>query len=186
MKYMRIAGGRLLDNPSAVTITLGAIVAVHFSVSRLWFPEISPSNLFFAVGADDLPNAISSLALGVAAVAAMVGGFAGVVVVFGLSNEDERFRLVRIKASTSLRRNWMSIVTTPLAAAFGAIIAAALATAWWTGAAVWILEACLLLAAHGAVRLVILLSELVRVVHYADEAAQQAANTVDEDEFFAD
>ncbi len=186
MKHVRIIGGRLLDRPSAVTGILIAFVLTHFTVSRLWLPELSPASLFGAVDVQDLPSAISSLSLGVAAVAAMVGGFAGVVVVFGLSNEDDRFRLVRLNASTSLRRNWTSIVTTPLAAAFGAIVAAAAATASFTSAAIWILEICFLLAAHGAIRLVVLLNELVRVVHYADEAAQKSANTVDENEFFSD
>lgn len=183
---MRVLGGRLLDRPAAVTGILVAFVAAHVLVSLVWFPGLSPANLFASVDAQDLPTAISSLSLGVAAVAAMVGGFAGVVVVFGLSSDDERFRLVRLNASTSLRRNWTSIVTTPLAAAFGAILAASVATAGVAAAAIWILEACLLLAAHGAVRLVVLLNELVRVVHYADEATQKAANTVDDDEFFAD
>lgn len=186
MKYIRKVGGHLLDRPSTVTAILAAIVVVHFAISKLWVPELSPSILFATVDPKELPAAIASLSLGVAAVAAMVGGFAGVVVVFGLSSEDERFRLVRVNASTSLRSNWMSIVTTPLAAAFGAILAAAFATATRTGVAIWILEVCLLLAAHGAVRLVILLNELVRVVHIADEAAQKATNTIDDDEFFKD
>lgn len=186
MNRIRRLGGHLLDHPSTVTLILGAVVAIHFGVSKLWIPELSPSLLFDALDPASLPTAVASLALGVAGVAAMVGGFAGVVVVFGLSSDDERFRLVRLNASTSLRRNWMSIVTTPLAAAFGALLAAASATAWRPGAALWILEACLLLVAHGAMRLVILLNELVRVVHFADEAAQRAANTVDDEEFFKD
>jgi len=186
VKHLRNAGGYLLDRPSTVTFLLGLIVAMHFFASWLWFPFISPASLFYAVPEQDFPNAVASLAIGLAAVAAMVGGFAGVVVVFGLSSADERFRLVRINASTSLRRNWMSIVTTPLAAAFGAIVAATLATASLTSPALWILEVCLLLAAHGAVRLIVLLNELVRVVHYADEAAQKAASMVDGNDFFED
>lgn len=186
MRLFRRAGGYLLDHPSAVTLIVAALVLSHFLASKYWLPQLSPAGLFAAVTPKDLPTAVAELAIGVAAVAAMVGGFAGVVVVFGLSSEDERFRKVRINASTSLRRNWMSIVTTPLAAAFGSIVAAAFATAWWTSASVWILEVCVLLAAHGAVRLVILLNELVRVVSYADEAAQQEENTVDEEDFFSD
>lgn len=186
MNRIRAIGGHLLDRPSTVTIVIAVVVAAQFAVSKLWLPFLSPSTFFAAVKPEQLPATIGSLALGVAAVAAMVGGFAGVVVVFGLSSEDERFRLVRINASTSLRSNWMSIVTTPLAAAFGAILAAGFATALWAGAAIWILEVCFLLAAHGAVRLVVLLNELVRVVHFADEAAQKAANTLKDDEFFED
>lgn len=173
----------VVDHPSFVTITLAVLVIAQFVIAKIWLPVISPSSLFHAVKATDLPASVSSLSIGVAGVAAMVGGFAGVVVVFGLSSNDARFRQVRIKASTSLRRNWMSIVTTPLAAAFGAVIAATLATATWTGAALWVLEVCVLLALHGALRLVVLLSELVKVVHAGDEGAQIEEDTVDSDDF---
>ncbi len=112
----------------------------------------------------------------------MVGGFAGVVVVFGLSSDDERFRKVRLKAATSLQRNWTSVVTTPLVAAFGALVAATLARATWIDGAAWVFELCVLLAAHGAVRLVVVLFELVKVVHNSDLATQREADTADTDD----
>jgi hypothetical protein len=179
-------GSYVVDHPSFVTITLAVVVIAQFVLAKIWLPFIAPSSLFHAVKPIDLPTSVSSLAIGVAGVAAMVGGFAGVVVVFGLSSNDVRFRKVRVKASTSLRRNWMSIVTTPLAAAFGAVIAATLASATWTGAALWVLEVCVLLALHGALRLVVLLSELVKVVHAGDEAEEISANTIDVDAFLGD
>lgn len=176
---MKRAYSSVIDHPSMVTITLVALVVVYWLASWFWLPQIAPSRLMCSVARADLPGALSGLALGVAGVAAMVGGFAGVVVVFGLSSNDERFRQVRLKASTSLRRNWMSIVTTPLVAAFGSIVAATLATATLTDAALWVLIGCVLLAAHGAFRLVVLLFELVKVVHRSDEIAQNGGDDSD-------
>ncbi|HWL59754.1 MAG TPA: hypothetical protein VNQ48_02595 [Microbacteriaceae bacterium] len=181
---MRRIASFLLDHPSAVTLVLTLIVVAHFLVSLLWLPWLAPAQLFSAVPDDDRSNAVAQLAIGVAGVAAMVGGFAGVVVVFGLSSDDERFRKVRLKAATSLQRNWMSVVTTPLIAAFGAFMAAVAATAGAIGLSAWLLELCVLLAGHGAVRLVVVLFELVKVVHQSDLATQRAADTADTDEFF--
>jgi hypothetical protein len=165
-------------------MVLVAAVAVQIIVSIFWLPAASPSRLFDAIQPATRFTAIADLAIGVAGVAAMVGGFAGVVVVFGLSSNDERFRKVRLKAATSLSRNWMSVLTTPLVAAFGSIIAAAVASAGRTDVAVWMLELFVVLAAHGAVRLVIVLFELVKVVHNSDASSQQKADTVDPDELF--
>lgn len=182
---LRRARSYLVDHPNAVTLTIFVLVIVHFIVS-VRIPHAAPLALFVNVTGKGLPAAVSSLAVGVAGVAAMVGGFAGVVVVFGLSSDDARFREVRLKASTSLRRNWMSVVTAPLLAAFGSMIAAALATAIFVPAALWLLEICTLLAAHGALRLVVLLSELIRVVHAADDAHRSDADEVDTDDFLGD
>ncbi|MBX3095067.1 MAG: hypothetical protein KF680_11105 [Cryobacterium sp.] len=176
MKKLRNA---LIDHPTAVAACLLGLALAHFLIAKFWLPQLNPANLFAAVAHEDLPSALSSLAIGVASVAAMVGGFAGVVVVFGLSSDDARFREVRLKAATSLRRNWMSIVATPLLAAFGAVIAATFATAGWTSATLWALELCVLFAAHGALRLVVLLNELVKVVHKADEATEHKSKEVD-------
>jgi len=175
-----------VDHPTVVTGLLAALVAAQFTIAALWVPQMDLSLLFGQLPVADLRSTLTQLALGLAGVAAMVGGFAGVVVVFGLSSEDARFREVRMKAATSLRRNWTSVVTTPLVAAFGSLVAAGAAGIGVFGVSVWILEICLLLAAHGSVRLVIILRELVTVVHRADEAAQKPATFVDEDEFFSE
>jgi hypothetical protein len=175
-----------VDHPTVVTTLLVGIVAVQFTVSALWLHDLDFSLFFSQLSANEQRSVLSQLALGLAGVAAMVGGFAGVVVVFGLSSEDARFREVRMKAATSLRRNWTSVVTTPLVAAFGALLAAAAAGAEAFGVCLWTIELCLLLAAHGAVRLVVILRELVKVVHRADEGATRHEQFVDEDEFFED
>lgn len=179
---MKTVRSYLLDRPNVVTMLLVALIAAQLAVSMLWLPAASPGRLFDAIEPATRSTSIADLAIGVAGVAAMVGGFAGVVVVFGLSSNDERFRQVRLKAATSLSRNWMSVLTTPLIAAFGAIIAAAAATSGHTDAAVWMLELFVVLAAHGAVRLVIVLFELVKVVHNSDASSQQMTDTVDPDE----
>ncbi|MFD4958428.1 hypothetical protein [Microbacterium sp. NPDC058389] len=185
MKWARRFFSYLLDHPSAVTCSLIGLVVLQWLLSWLWLPSLSPLQWTLDVPEADRPDAFASLATGVAGVAAMVGGFAGVVVVFGLSSNDERFRQVRIKASTSLRRNWTSIVTTPLFAAFGAMGAAALATSRHETMSLWVLEGCVLLAAHGAVRLVVLLSALVKVVHASDEQIESPPEgVIRTDEFY--
>lgn len=182
----KAVGSFVLDHPSVVTIALCALVMTQAFVAHFWLPEIAAPVFFDRADDVSRPTSVADLAIGVAGVAAMVGGFAGVVVVFGLSSDDARFRKVRLRAATSLRRNWTSVVTTPLVAAFGAIIASGLATATELTAAIWILEVCVLLAAHGAVRLVVVLRELVKVVNASDEAANKEENTVDSDEFLDD
>lgn len=175
----------LLDHPSVVTCGLIGLVILQWLLSWTWFPWLSPLQWALDVPEANRPDAFASLATGVAGVAAMVGGFAGVVVVFGLSSNDERFRQVRLKASTSLRRNWTSIVTTPLFAAFGAMGAAALATGRHETSSLWVLEACVLLAAHGALRLVVLLAALVKVVHASDEQNESPPEeTISTDTFY--
>lgn len=175
----------LLDHPSVVTGGLLSLVVIQWLMSWAWLPWLSPLQWALEVPEADRPAAFSALATGVAGVAAMVGGFAGVVVVFGLSSNDARFREVRLKASTSLRRNWTSIVTTPLFAAFGAMGSAALATSRHETSSLWVLEACVVLAAHGALRLVVLLSALVKVVHASDEQIESPhEEAISTDEFY--
>jgi len=173
----------LVDHPSVVTLVLVGLVLAHYLFATYLWTEIQPLQFFNEVDSKTVDGSIANLSVSTAGVAAMVGGFAGVVVIFGLSSDDERFRKVRLKAATSLRRNWMSVVTTPLIAAFGALMSAAFASSGRTNVALWTLEICVLLAAHGATRLVIVLFELVKVVHASDDALQKKSDTVDTDEF---
>jgi hypothetical protein len=174
----------LLDRPRSVTFTLLALAAAHTVMGLTFWPASSVSRLISQTPATDVAGHVSSLALGVAGVAAMVGGFAGVVVVFGLSSNDERFREVRLKASSSLRRNWTSIVTLPLVSAFGALIAAALAIGLMATGALIVLEFCVLLVAHGAVRLTVVLNQLIKVVHASDELEQGSQDVESTDDFY--
>lgn len=185
MKWRSIASV-FVDHPSVVTILGIGLIAMQFVFAALWWPFLDPSQLFLCLPSAEQRSSVSSIATGLAGVAAMVGGFAGVVVVFGLSSEDERFRVVRLRAVSSLRKNWTSVVTTPLVAAFGALFAAAAASAGHPSLALWTLEVCVFLAGHGAVRLVVILRELVKVVHRADESARAGSSVLDTDEFFSD
>lgn len=186
---MRAAKSWFIENPKWITLIAVTFVVAHFAVTLL-YPSASLA-LFLAI--DEIDTArqlVLDLSLGMASVAAMVGGFAGVVVVFGLSSDDDRFREVRITASSSLKRNWSSVVTTPLFAAFIALIAAGVSIGGWPSVALWLLELCMLLAAHGAIRLVLVLSELVRVVHKSDEDALKGnsdeENPISTDDFLGD
>lgn len=170
-----------LDRPGLVTAVLLALVLAHWLLDRSVDLGIGPDRLVADLDDSIVGQLVSAVALGVAGVAAMVGGFAGVVVVFGLSSDDSRFRQVRLRSATSLRQNWTSVVTTPLVAAFGSLIAAGLSLQpTLASGAMWILEVCVVLAAHGAVRLVVVLRELVKVVAAADKSWMESQANSDD------
>lgn len=159
------------DFPRLTSTVLGVVVIGHLFLARRLDALDLPGQLLAA----STPEALLAIALGVAGLAALVGGFAGVVIVFGVGTEHPRFRLLRQRGGGPLAANWISVVVDALLSAFMAITAAVTIAAGQGRAGLWLAEVALLLAAHGSIRLVWLLSQLVRVVgaHDADEAVQQ-------------
>ena len=155
------------DYPFFVTVVLVLAVLGHF-----WLSQTLPSlNVALRLAEADPSNpreTLSSLALGVAGVSAMVGGFAGVVVVFGLGTENDRFRLLRMHGGRRLRASWISVVLSSFAGAFLAVVAAVLVVAFGGEPGMWVMELCILLAAHGAIRLTVLLAGLAKIVDQED------------------
>lgn len=183
MQFLKKPYSFVIDRPLFVTgLIIVLMIAQFFAAER--YQLLSPVRFLDGMESADAPSLVAGIALGVASVASMVGGFAGVVVVFGLSANDERFRAVRLKAATSLRRNWMAVITIPLFAAFAALFAAAAASSAHFATAMWIVEGALLFAGHGALRLVALLHELVRVVHASDVKVDQEQNTMTADDIY--
>ncbi|MBT1666645.1 hypothetical protein [Curtobacterium flaccumfaciens] len=161
--------GTLTDFPTIVTGLIVIFVAVQLLASLRW-PELNVAHALATSDVADVRSALSSLALGVAGVSALVGGFAGVVVVFGLGTENDRFRLLRAKGGRRLRASWISVVLSSFASAFGAVIAAVTVVAFDPEVAMWILELCVIIAAHGAIRLTLLLAGLAKIVDSNDDA----------------
>lgn len=164
---MRRITGLVGDYPFATTLLIVALVGAHFVASILW-PEVNVASALARTRAGDEQALLSELSIGVAGVSAMVGGFAGVVVVFGLGTETDHFRLLRTSGGSRLRANWLSVVMSSFAAAFGAVLAAVTVVAFDATTAMWILELCLLISAHAALRLTALLAGLAGLVDEQD------------------
>lgn len=177
MKILRKIGGWFANYPLFVSSLIMALVVVHFIVARHW-PVVNIAAALAQTESDDVQGTLTSLALGVAGVSAMVGGFAGVVVVFGLGSENDRFRLLRRKGSRRLRANWVSVVLSSFTGAFGAIIASVIVVASGAEAGMWVLEACLLVTAHAAIRLTFLLAGLAGIVDSEDADEERQRNVV--------
>ncbi len=160
----------LTDFPSVVTTAILAAVALQLLLST-WLPYLNVAHALAMARTTDVRSILSSLSLGVAGVSALVGGFAGVVVVFGLGTENDRFRLLRARGGRRLRASWISVVLNSFASAFGAVLAAVTVVAFDPEVAMWILEICVAIAAHGAVRLTTLLAGLAKIVDSNDEAS---------------
>ncbi|AWB94726.1 hypothetical protein DCE93_02855 [Agromyces badenianii] len=163
--------------PLFVSLLILAAVVAHFLVSQRW-PVVNVAAALANTEAGDAQDTLTSLALGVAGVSAMVGGFAGVVVVFGLGSENDRFRLLRQKGSQRLRANWISVVLSSFTGAFGALISAVIVVAFGAEPGMWILELCILITAHAAIRLTCLLAGLAGIVDSEDEDHARTRNTV--------
>jgi hypothetical protein len=177
MKVFRTIGGWFANYPLLVSFLIICAVTVHFYVSRT-APGINVAAALARSGVSDPADTLMSLALGVAGVSAMVGGFAGVVVVFGLGSENDRFRLLRRRGSARLRANWISVVLSSLSGAFGSVIAAVVIVGFGIERGLWVLEVCFLLTAHGAIRLTALLAGLAGIVDSQDEDAEREASKV--------
>lgn len=182
---MRRIGGRLADYPQLVSVLILVVVMAHFLLS-LRFPALNvPAHLANTM-ASDPRSLLTSLSLGVAGVSAMVGGFAGVVVVFGLGTENDRFRLLRRSGGRRLRASWISVVLSSFTGAFGAVLAAVIVVAFAGEPAMWLLEACVLFAAHGAIRLTALLAGLAGIVDQEDQDSENKRREAQTDEWIPD
>jgi hypothetical protein len=153
----------LRDRPLYVSVFVLILVALHVFLTLL---GVLP-NLWAGVLAKD-PSVNVTLFLGTAAAAAILAGFAGVVVVFGLTAEGDRFRVFRVAAGKSLRGNWTSTSLAGFAAAGLSLTASIFAVNGPAVAAPWVFELSLFLMVHGALRTIWILRELVTVVRNED------------------
>ncbi|EEB9150743.1 hypothetical protein XL14_24290, partial [Salmonella enterica subsp. enterica serovar Paratyphi B] len=89
MKLLRTVGGWFANYPLFVSVLIVGLVVGHFYASQTW-TVLNVAAALANTSAGDVQGTLTALALGVAGVSAMVGGFAGVVVVFGLGSENDR------------------------------------------------------------------------------------------------
>jgi hypothetical protein len=160
----------VVDHPALLDALFLALVGLHAGLSAA---SLVP-NLWAPLTHTDVA-AQAGLYLGFFGAAALVSSFSGVVVIFGLTPQSLRFRRFRINAGGSLVRNWTwtsSVGFLGAALALAAAIASLSGGAWL---APWFLELAIFLVSHSAVRLVLLLKGLVKVVRADDVVALREA-----------
>jgi len=186
MKLIKRVLGVLVDYPTVANVLVLTLVGVHLLTTQ-WHPDWNIAvRLVEASTESKTLSDLTSLALGAATIAAMVGGFAGVVVIFGLGAENDRFRILRQKGGRRLRASWVSVVLVSFVAAFGSVSAAIVVVAFNAVVGMWIFEATLLLSAHAAVRLTWLLGRLARLVDASDKDAETQSKRVSAESMFKD
>lgn len=162
----------LQDHPWVATLLSFLIVVAHFLLVHFevwqdtWAPLLAS------------PDKGMAIYLGAASAAAIVAGFAGVVVVFGLTATGEKFRTLRLDAGKSLGSNWTSSSVSGFSAAgiaLGSSIATATGFFFWSP---WMLELSLLLLLHGTIRVIWLLRLLMKIVAAQDAAEAKKGKTV--------
>lgn len=159
--------GFLRGQPFWLDGAIVVVVAAHFLVSWL---DLIP-NVWTALSDPANQDAARSIYLGMLGPAAIVAGFAGVVVVFGLTAASDRFRAFRANAGKSLRRTWVSSSLSGFAAVALSVAAALFSVAGLPLLAAYIFEASLVLLLHGSVRLLWILSQMIGIVR-ADDVTQ--------------
>lgn len=155
----------LKDHPFYVSLVIFAFVTAHTTITLL---NIIP-NIWTGVLAKNASVAVT-LFLGTAAASAILAGFAGVVVVFGLTANGERFRIFRVESGQRLQSNWTSTSAAGFTAAGLSLASSILIVNGPAFLAPWVFEMSLFLMAHGALRTIWILRELVTVVRNEDLA----------------
>ena len=162
---MKLMKRILKDRPLYISLVAFGFVMVHTALTLL---NIIP-NVWAGVLAKDASVAVT-LFLGTAAASAILAGFAGVVVVFGLTADGDRFRIFRVESGQRLQSNWTSTSLAGFTAAGLSLASSVLVVNGPAFLAPWVFEMSLFLMAHGAVRTIWILRELVTVVRNQDLA----------------
>lgn len=160
------------DDPGKVNLALCVIVLLHWLLDALPdFPHIWHGLIEASVDQQ------SSIFLAILSVSAMVAGFAGVVVVFGLSTVDI-LRKLRASAGKALTRNWISVSNAGFLGTGLALIAVLVLYSPLKHAAVWFFELAILICLNGILRLLWLLKSLIKLVQADDIKKEQEEDEI--------
>jgi hypothetical protein len=179
-------GAILRDWPGVITIVLIGAVGIHGLAGKYagapWLLKqyITDTGDFMLD-----PSGVSAVYLGLSAVAAISAGFAGVIIVFGLTSESTVFRNFRQDSGDRLSANWTSVI----ASAF-------LSSALSLGAALFQLidrpfvaniffELGCLLLLHSAIRSVWVMRLLLNLVGIEDNRRAAAEKTARHGDLFS-
>lgn len=160
------------EEPFKVDALLALIVVAHAAFSLL---GLMPNIWAALTGAGNRGEA-QAIYLAILGPASIVAGFAGVVVVFGLSAGSSRFRKFRSHAGASLKRTWVASTLSGFVAAALCILASIVNLTDWASGAPFLLELSLFILAHGAIRLVWILSEMIGITRVDDAKATDEAS----------
>ncbi|MBI4941413.1 hypothetical protein [Kineosporia sp. R_H_3] len=173
--------GVVRDHPWWCNALLLVATGIHGAASIKW----PSANVLAPLARSDYAASANELLLGVAGLAGLASGFAGVVIVFGLQSPSHRFRRFRWAGGRSLRANWGSVMITPIIAGFSAVVGAILLGLNHMSSATWLLEATLVLLAHSCARLAWLLGALAGLVAADDDHDERESRRVSTSSLFA-
>lgn len=170
---MKRLTGFLRGQPFWIDVAIVVLVGLHlYATWREWLP-----NVWEALADAKDQGQVQAIYLSMLGPAAIVSGFAGVVVVFGITATSDRFKQFRAQAGRSLRRTWVSSSLSGFEAVAFAVAAALLSLSGLPFAAPFAFEASLLLLLHGALRLVWILAQMIGIVRADDVIATDRAKT---------
>lgn len=161
------------EQPLWVDLIALALVSAHATLTALgWLP-----NVWAVLEGSKRVEGAQALYLGLLGPAAIVAGFAGVVVVFGLSASSARFIEFRARAGQSLKRTW---VASTLAGFEAAGLCTAATVINWIDEIQWVapfaLELALWLLLHGSGRLIWILAEMIGITRADDVTMADETN----------
>lgn len=162
----------LLNKPLFAVFLVSIVIAIQFAISR----EYPVLNLPRFLSEKSDPADLISLTVALSTVSAIIAGFAGVVIVLGLSSENEKFRAFRLLAGNNLESNWTSIARNSFLSSFlgiGCLIFVLIGNEEFS---MWVLEFAFLLALDATLRILYLLRTLAKLVSSQDRLNQNISN----------
>jgi len=170
----------LVDRSFGVSCALALVVIAH-AVATIFWPSLNP---YKSLMLDNNTGTAVTLYLGAAAAAAIVAGFAGVVIIFTIGSDSARIKQFRFEAGKELRTAWLAVVAAPFAATLLGIVSAMVHVTSGKQVAPWFFEAGLAFLIHGALLLLDLLSHLIEIVDAQDTEDTKDKNQLSTDELF--
>lgn len=166
------------DWPGVVTSVLAGVVLIHAVGAKYFEWPWMLKSFITEAGESTVDPAVAGAAyLGLSAVAAISAGFAGVIIVFGLTSESQIFRDFRRKSGDRLSANWTSVIASAFLSSAFSISAALTQLTDHPFIANMLFELGALLLIHSSVRSVWVLRLLLRLVMADDIKRNKAEQT---------
>lgn len=156
----------LHDHPFRIDGLLFVLVLLHWSLTipgLLSLARLSELPNVWTPLATAEQGTVRDLYVAMLGPSAIVAGFAGVVVVFGLTTDSLRFRKFRADAGDSLKRTWVASSLSGFVAGLAFVAACILSIAGAQVTAPFAFELGLLLLVHGGWRLLWILHALIGI-----------------------
>ncbi|QDM56387.1 RexB family abortive infection protein [Gordonia phage Sidious] len=159
--------------PYVVTVAIVVLgIAEFVTAQRDWFTS-AVGNLL----RDASDGAGVAVALGMSSVAAIVAGFVGVIVVFGLGSDNAIIISFRHRTGSVMRSNWISVIGSSFASAILGFVGAILLAASSYQLAGAVLCVGMLLLCHAIIRTLWLFGVLMTVIATGDAREDRRRRT---------